>query len=118
LIEKNLKRLDISENIVVMHDDIAMHFYSTRTNMTVSNTPPLMKALIESAGSGRLPVLQKLAACNSSYPVVVLTTTDDQHEVRRCYDPGCNAISPSQLTTNSSPRSWWLGQFEHYHGSV
>ncbi|MCT7377858.1 response regulator [Chelativorans salis] len=23
-------------------------------------------------------------------PVVVLTTTDDQHEIKRCYDLGCN----------------------------
>jgi DNA-binding NarL/FixJ family response regulator len=26
----------------------------------------------------------------SSIPVIILTTTDDQHEVRRCYELGCN----------------------------
>ena len=46
-------------------------------------------------------------------PVVVLTTTDDQVEIQRCYDLGCNVYitkpvnyEPSRTRSASSACSW------------
>ena len=96
LIEKNLKRLNISENIVVMHDgQQAMHFLFHQDEYDGLQTPtPLMVLLdLNLPGVDGYQVLQKIKGSPRTrhIPVIVLTTTDDQHEVRRCYELGCNA---------------------------
>ena len=48
--------------------------------------------LIASRGSQCERILARLKSHDRLrlVPVIVLTTTDDRHEVQRCYDLGCN----------------------------
>ncbi|NTV13354.1 MAG: response regulator [Desulfobulbaceae bacterium] len=95
LIEKNLRRAGIANTIVKLDDgQKAVDFlfkqgeYSGRVQ-----TPPFLILL-----DLNLPVLsgyQVLQAIKNdertkAIPVVILTTTDNPHEISRCYELGCN----------------------------
>lgn len=96
LIEKNLRRLNIGENIIMMHDgQQALHFLFHQAEYAGIQAPaPLIVLLdLNLLGADGYQVLQTIKSSPLTHhiPVVVLTTTDDPHEVRRCYDLGCNA---------------------------
>jgi CheY-like chemotaxis protein len=89
LIEKNLRRANITNEIVRLADGgqaIAYLFSNGR--------PPSLLVLLDL----NLPVLdgyQVLERMKSDertkrIPVIILTTTDDPREVSRCYELGCN----------------------------
>jgi CheY-like chemotaxis protein len=95
LIKKNLRRGGVNEDIIVLDDGQKAVDY-------------LLKQGAYAAGEHRLPLLVLLdlnLPVLSGYqvlkiikndqrtkkiPVVVLTTTDNPHEVARCYELGCN----------------------------
>ncbi len=91
LIEKNVRRAGVNNEI--------LHFLDGTSALQHLETP-------ETRGQGPLLVLLDLNLPDMSgtdilarikqnestkrAPVIVLTTTDDQTEIQRCYDLGCN----------------------------
>ncbi len=95
LIEKNLRRARIHNNIDIVTDGRqALDYMFCRNDDSTSDCVNPLLVLLDL----NLPVLdgyQVLEKMKSdertkSIPVVVLTTTDDAREIKRCYELGCN----------------------------
>ena len=95
LIEKNLRRSNITNNVVTASDgQQAADYLFGAGEHAESNLPSSLLVLLDL----NLPildgyqVLQRMKADERTkrIPVVILTTTDDRREVSRCYDLGCN----------------------------
>ena len=95
LIERNLRRANITNEIVTVGDGenalkyIAAH---VRTNAGPLPLPLLVLLDLNLPVMDGYQVLQRLKADERTkrIPIIVLTTTDDPREVTRCYDLGCN----------------------------
>jgi len=95
LIEKNLRRANITNPITILTDgQQAVDFLDDYGNQMGRKSPPQLLILLDL----NLPVLDgyqvlqrmKSDAHTKSIPVIILTTTDDPREVARCYELGCN----------------------------
>jgi CheY-like chemotaxis protein len=95
LIEKNLRRAGIANNILVLDNGKkAVDFLLKEGEYHNDRQPSPLLILLDL----NLPVLDgyqvlkiiKADARTRQIPVVVLTTTDTAHEVARCYELGCN----------------------------
>ena len=65
---------------------------------------PGLRTAVAPALDLKLPVLDGYRACarkvdarTKHIPVIILTTTDEPYEIKRCYEPGVACISPN----------WW-----------
>jgi CheY-like chemotaxis protein len=96
LIEKNLRRGGFTNTIITLDNgQKAVDFLFKKGDFHTHLHPIPLLILLDL----NLPVLdgyQVLSAIKSdegtkAIPVVVLTTTDNPHEIARCYDLGCNA---------------------------
>ena len=93
LIQKNLKRARVSNNVVVATDGQQAIDYLFGKGSSQPPQRPLLVLL-----DLNLPVLdgyQVLSRIKENpqtkhIPVIVLTTTDDREEVARCYELGCS----------------------------
>ena len=89
LIEKNLRRLNITNEIITVSDGQQALDY-----LSGDKRPSLLLVLLDL----NLPVFDgyqvlehmKADERTKRIPVVILTTTDDPREMSRCYDLGCN----------------------------
>lgn len=95
LIEKNLRRAGIANSIIKLDDgQKAVDFLFKKGESRDNDLAAPFLVLLDL----NLPVLsgyQVLAAIKNeertkTIPVVILTTTDNPHEISRCYDLGCN----------------------------
>jgi len=95
LIKKNLRRGGVTEEIIVLDDgQKAVDYLFKQGEYAADEHPKPLLVLLDL----NLPVLsgyQVLKIIKSDertkkIPVVVLTTTDNPHEVARCYELGCN----------------------------
>ncbi len=95
LIEKNLRRSKISNEIVIVDDgQKAIDYLFGQGECAQINCPTPMLVLLDL----NLPVLdgyqvlQRMKGDERTkrIPVIILTTTDDTREVARCYNLGCN----------------------------
>jgi CheY-like chemotaxis protein len=95
LIEKNLRRAGIVNTIVkVDNGQKAVDFLFKSGDYSRDETPTPLLILLDL----NLPILSgeqvlkiiKNDARTKQIPIVVLTTTDNPHEVLRCYELGCN----------------------------
>lgn len=95
LIEKNLRRAGIANNIITLTDgQKAVDFLFKRGDFADDRRPTPLLILLDL----NLPVLdgyQVLKVIKGDertrrIPVVILTTTDNPAEVTRCYELGCN----------------------------
>jgi CheY-like chemotaxis protein len=95
LIEKNLRRANIMNEIITVCDgETAINYLSAQAARNDGQSPLPVLVLLDL----NLPVLdgyqvlQRMKAdeCTKRIPVIILTTTDDPREVARCYDLGCN----------------------------
>jgi len=95
LIEKNLRRAGIANNIVKLDDgQKAVDFLFRQGEYQGDGHPEPFLILLDL----NLPVLSgyqvlqaiKNDARTKTIPVVILTTTDNPHEISRCYELGCN----------------------------
>ena len=95
LIEKNLRRANIANSIITLGDgQKAVDFLFKEGGYRGGDHPTPLLILLDL----NLPVLdgyQVLKAIKGDertkrIPVVILTTTDNPHEVARCYELGCN----------------------------
>ncbi|HRV92431.1 MAG TPA: response regulator [Anaerolineae bacterium] len=95
LIEKNLRRANITNQIMQVSDGQQALDYLFKEGRYAGSPhdPPLLVLL-----DLNLPVLNgyqvlkrmKEAPNTKRIPVIMLTTTDDTREISKCYDLGCN----------------------------
>lgn len=95
LIEKNLRRNNISNDIVKLDNGKkAVDYLFSEGDCANQPLPSPLLVLLDL----NLPIMSgyqvlermKRDAKTRRIPVVILTTTDDQREVLKCYDLGCN----------------------------
>lgn len=95
LITKNLRRAGVSNEILPFRDGTsALDFLlgPDRTGSANAGRPMLILLdlnLPDTTGVDILRIVKENEHLRRM-PVVVLTTTDDQCEIQRCYDLGCN----------------------------
>jgi len=95
LIEKNLRRNNIANDIVKLDDGQKAVNYIFSTGEFSGNARPKPVLVLLDLNLPVLSgyqVLQRMKNDDTTrhIPVVILTTTDDSREVQKCYDLGCN----------------------------
>jgi CheY-like chemotaxis protein len=95
LIEKNLRRSNVTNDFVILGDgrQALDYLFGEGEYVDQKRSPPMLVLL-----DLNLPVLDgyqvlkrmKEDERTRRIPVVILTTTDDVREVTRCYELGCN----------------------------
>ncbi|MBN1991436.1 MAG: response regulator [Anaerolineae bacterium] len=93
LIEKNLRRSNISNKIIMLNSGEQAIEYLFKPDDRGGRASPLLVLLdLNLPGLNGYQVLQRMKQDTQTkrIPVVILTTTDDAHEVSKCYDLGCN----------------------------
>jgi CheY-like chemotaxis protein len=95
LIEKNLRRGNISNPIIKLEDGQRAldYLFGEQSYGNAQHHPPLLVLL-----DLNLPVvdgyriLEKIKSDErtKTIPIIILTTTDDIQEINRCYELGCN----------------------------
>jgi CheY-like chemotaxis protein len=92
LIEKNVRRAGVSNEILHMADGTTAlaHLFGRGE---VTKADPLLVLLDlnlpDMSGTDILARIKEDPVLKRT-PVIVLTTTDDKQEIQRCYDLGCN----------------------------
>ena len=95
LIEKNIRRAGVTNEIVPFQDGTSALAYLLGPDGSGRNNAgrPLLLLLDlnlpDMTGVDILKVVKENEHLKRA-PVVILTTTDDQREIQRCYDLGCN----------------------------
>ena len=95
LIEKNLRRAGINNEIVPLADGasaMAYLFGPDGSGLVNKGRPLLVLLDLNLPDMSGIDVLKRIKENEhlKVSPVVVLTTTDAQPEIQRCYDLGCN----------------------------
>ena len=95
LIEKNLRRANLSNPIVKFADgqDTLDFFYADEGYANQSNKEPLLVLLdLNLPDIDGYHILERMKSDNRTkhIPIIILTTTDNSQEVDRCYALGCN----------------------------
>ena len=93
LIEKNIRRAGISNNLVHFLDGTsALEYLFEHAEGPAKNGPALVLLDLNLPDMSGTDILARIKADAKLHkvPVVVLTTTDDKLEIDRCYDLGCN----------------------------
>ncbi|MHB8629583.1 MAG: response regulator [Aggregatilineales bacterium] len=96
LVEKNLRRSNISNPIVTLGDgQQALDYLLGKTKDAGQNQMPSPLLVLLDLNLPVLDgyqVLQRLKADEHTrrIPIIILTSTDDPREVARCYELGCN----------------------------
>jgi CheY-like chemotaxis protein len=95
LIEKNLRRAGVMNEIIKLEDggSAVDYLFGEGVYKAHINPAPLLILLdLNLPVLNGLQVLQRIKADERTrrIPVVMLTTTDSQHEITKCYDLGCN----------------------------
>lgn len=95
LIEKNLRRSNITNEIKAIHDGQQAVDYLFKQGEYVDSPhirPLLVLLDLNLPGLDGYQVLEQMKGDERTkrIPVVILTTTDDKREVTRCYELGCN----------------------------
>jgi CheY-like chemotaxis protein len=88
LIEKNLRRAGVDNEIVHFQNGTAAFDYLTRIGKTA--TLVLLDLNLPDMSGTQILESLKSSANTRHVPVIVLTTTDDKSEIQKCYDLGCN----------------------------
>lgn len=95
LIEKNLRRSNITNQITIINDgQQAIDYLFKEGNYTGSDhhSPLLVLLDLNLPGLDGYQILERMKGNSKTkhIPVIMLTTTDDVREVERCYSLGCN----------------------------
>jgi CheY-like chemotaxis protein len=127
LIERNLRRAHLPYPIVLLHDgQVALDYLlpAREAQETRHPQPYLVVLDLNLPGCPGVEVLARLKsdARTRHIPVVILTTTDDRHEIEACYALGCNAyhtkpIAYDQFVETIQKLGWWLTGIEVPRGS-
>jgi DNA-binding response OmpR family regulator len=95
LIEKNVRRAGVNNTIVPFADGNAALDYilgEDRSGEENINRYLLILLDLNLPDMSGIDILEKVKSNNHSkrLPVIILTTTDDEREIQRCYDLGAN----------------------------
>ncbi|GCA50024.1 response regulator rcp1 [Sinorhizobium sp. KGO-5] len=95
LIEKNIRRAGVRNEIVAFRDGtsaIAYLFGGDEAGNPHAGRALLILLDLNLPDMTGVDILKRIKADEhlKRSPVVILTTTDDQDEIKRCYDLGCN----------------------------
>jgi CheY-like chemotaxis protein len=95
LIERNLRRAHITNEIVTLSDgqQAVDYLFKERTYEGAAHAMPLLMLLdLNLPQLDGYQVLERIKADARTrhIPVLILTTTDEPHEIERCYALGCN----------------------------
>ena len=95
LIEKNLRRAGVKNEIVPLADGAsatAFLFGADGSGLVNKGRPLLILLDLNLPDMSGIDILKRLKESDHLrlVPVVVVTTTDDKSEIQRCYDLGCN----------------------------
>ncbi|MGA2435551.1 MAG: response regulator [Bryobacteraceae bacterium] len=93
LIEKNLRRSNITNEVVKCTDGQQALDYIFHNGVQVHGAGRYLLLLdLNMPGVNGYQVLERIKADpkTRTIPIIILTTTDDEREVKRCYDLGCN----------------------------
>ncbi len=93
LIERNIRRAGVTNEIIHLSDGATTYTYFNELKAQPADvTPNLVLLDLNLPDVSGIEILEYLK--NDGHlkvtPVVVLTTTDNQAEIQRCYDLGCN----------------------------
>jgi len=102
LIEKNIRRCNITNNVLILKDgrEASDYLFCEGECADGAHPTPLMVLLdLKLPKVHGLQILERMKAGRRtrSTPVVVLTSTDDKREVDRCYELGCNVFITKPL---------------------
>lgn len=95
LIERNLRRAHLPYDIVLLHDgQAALDYLLQGQEEPGARRPQSFLVLLDLnlPGWSGLQLLARLKSDTPTkhIPVIILTTTDDPHEIEQCYALGCN----------------------------
>jgi CheY-like chemotaxis protein len=95
LIEKNVRRAGVNNEIVPFTDGNSALDYilgSDRTGANIQDRHLLILLDLNLPDMSGIDILEKVKSNPHAkrLPVVILTTTDDEREIQRCYDLGAN----------------------------
>ena len=96
LVEKNLRRSNIMNDIIMLSDgQKALDYLFNEGEYAELKPPPLSILILLDLNLPVLDgyqVLKRLKADERTrrVPIIILTSTDDPREVARCYELGCN----------------------------
>ncbi|NTW43594.1 MAG: response regulator [Anaerolineaceae bacterium] len=92
LIMRNLQRANVTNNVIhFLNGKDVLEFLQSET---LRQTYYLMLLDLNMPVMDGYQVLEQMKNNSSTQriPIIILTTTDDQREVNRCYDLGCNVF--------------------------
>ena len=106
LIERNIRRSGVNNEIVPFTDGTSAIDYLFGTDGTASarkGQALLVLLDLNLPGTSGIDILKRIKENRflKSTPVVVLTTTDDSHEIKRCYELGCNVYITKPVNYDS-----------------
>jgi CheY-like chemotaxis protein len=95
LIEKNLRRANLNNDLIVVTDGAQAVDYVFRQGVYLERDQTQALLILLDLNLPVLDgyeVLQRIKSDEQTkkIPIVILTTTDDPREVARCYELGCN----------------------------
>jgi CheY-like chemotaxis protein len=95
LVEKNLRRATISNPIIKLEDGQRAldYLFGEQGYVNTPHQPPLLVLLdLNLPVVDGYRVLEKMKSDDrtKTIPIIILTTTDDIHEINRCYELGAN----------------------------
>jgi DNA-binding response OmpR family regulator len=93
LIERNIRRAGVTNEIIHFTDGASSRAYFQELEKQPADVTPILVLLdLNLPDVSGIDILHYLK--NDGHlklaPVIVLTTTDDETEIKRCYDLGCN----------------------------
>jgi CheY-like chemotaxis protein len=96
LIEKHLHRAQITNDLMVLHDGQRALDYLLREQEYAGAQHPVPKVILLDLNLPGLDGFQFLTRLKSDartrhIPVIILTTSDDPDEMKRCHALGCDA---------------------------
>ena len=105
LIEKHIRRVGVTNDIVAFRDgSSALKFlFDAGEASEQARQPCLILLDLNLPDMTGVDILARLKSHEDTRrsPVVVLTTTDDQREIQRCYDLGANVYMTKPLQSES-----------------
>ncbi|WP_099558882.1 response regulator [Hartmannibacter diazotrophicus] len=106
LIEKNIRRAGVNNEIVAFKngtDAMSYLFGPDGSGRTIVGTSCLVLLDLNLPDMTGIVILERLKSNEHTRrsPVIVLTTTDDQREIERCYDLGANVYITKPLNYES-----------------
>lgn len=106
LIEKNIRRAGVNNEIIAFTDGnsvLNFLFGSDKTGRVSSGRSYLVLLDLNLPDMTGIDILARIKANEHTRraPVIVLTTTDDQREIQRCYDLGANVYITKPLNYES-----------------